>query len=106
MPGADAGSQCRRCAFHECDRRLVADGTTGLDRVVVLTPFLDFHAGVVKRQEPVCVEAFSAELAVERLDISGVSRSPVGMNEIHGPDIVGIHRLCPVLPTQKNMDRR
>ena len=40
----------------------------GSDCVVVLTPFLHLRPGVVKRQEPVCVEAFASELAIERLD--------------------------------------
>jgi len=52
-------------SHHERYRRLVADRAVGPDGIVVLTPFLHFQAGVVKRQEPVGVEAFAAELAVE-----------------------------------------
>ena len=40
----------------------------GPDCVVVLTPFLHLHAGIVKRQEPMGVETLGPELAVERLD--------------------------------------
>lgn len=44
----------------------------GSNLVVVSTPILHFLAGVVKRQEPVLVQALRAELAVERLDVGVV----------------------------------
>jgi len=56
------------------------------DDVVVLTPFLHFHPGVVKRQETVSVEALGSELAVERLDeciIRWLSRA--GKVELNAP---------------------
>ena len=44
----------------------------GSNLVVVSTPILHFLTRVVKGQEPVLVQAFRAELAVEGLDIGVV----------------------------------
>jgi len=55
-------------------RRFVADRTVWTHRVVVSTPSLAFCAGVVETQEPVGVQAFRSELAVERLDEGIVGR--------------------------------
>lgn len=48
------------------------------DFIVVSTPILHFRAGVVKAHEPVSVQAFGSELAIERLKegvVSGLSRA-------------------------------
>ncbi len=63
---------CRR-AFQERNRRLVADRAVGSDLVIVSTPSLHFFARVVKRHEPVGVQALRPELAVEAFD-EGVIR--------------------------------
>src|SRR3954447_16532706 len=47
------------------------------DLVVVSTPILDFLPSVVKAQEPMCVQAFVSELAVEGFDeavVRGLAR--------------------------------
>lgn len=46
----------------------------GPDFVVVSTPILHFLPGVVKVQEPVRVQAFGSELAVEGFDEAIVRR--------------------------------
>ena len=46
----------------------------GPDFVIVSTPILHFLPGVVKAQEPVGVQAFASELAVEGLDEAIVRR--------------------------------
>src|ERR1700722_6947296 len=46
----------------------------GPDLVIVSTPILHFLACVVKAQEPVGVQAFASELAVEGFDEAVVSR--------------------------------
>lgn len=61
-------------AIHERYRHLIADGAVRTDLIVVSTPMLHLLAGVVKGQEPVGVQAFRAELAVERLDEGVVGR--------------------------------
>lgn len=70
------GSSRRGCrkAIHEHDRRLVADRTVRSDLVIVSTPILHFHPGVVKAHEPMRVQALGAELAVEAFDKPVVGR--------------------------------
>ena len=46
-------------------RHLVADRAMRPDRVVVSTPSLAFSACLVEAQEPVGVQAFGSELAVQ-----------------------------------------
>ena len=46
----------------------------GPDFVVVSTPILHFLPCVVKAQEPMCVQAFASELAVEGFDEAVVGR--------------------------------
>src|ERR1700722_13834812 len=55
-------------------RRSVADGTVWPYLVVVSTPSLAFSACVVEAHEPVGIQAFGAELAVERFDKGVVGR--------------------------------
>ncbi len=46
--------------------------------VVVSTPSLQFFASILQRQEPVSVQVFAAQLAVERLDeriVCGLTRA-------------------------------
>ena len=57
------------------DRRFVTDRAMGPFFVVVPAPILHFF-GVGKRQEPMGVEAFLPEAAVERLDERVVGRLP------------------------------
>lgn len=70
----------RRTGFaggiHQRYRRFVADGAVGTDLVVVPTPFLHLHPGMVKGQESMLVQAFGSELAVEGLDIGVVRGLP------------------------------
>ena len=61
-------------AIHERYRRLVTDGAVRSNPVIVSTPFLHFLPGVVKAHEPVSVQTFGPELAVERLDEGVVGR--------------------------------
>ena len=42
--------------------------------VVVSAPFLHLRAGIGKRQEPVCVEAFGAEPSIEGFDERVIGR--------------------------------
>ena len=46
----------------------VTDGAVWPDLVIVFTPILHFLSRVVKTHEPVGVQAFRSELAVEALD--------------------------------------
>jgi len=59
---------------HERDRGLVADGAVWSDFVVVLTPSLQLRPGVVKRHEPMSVQALCPELAVKTLDEGVIGR--------------------------------
>ena len=61
-------------AIDERYRRLVADCAVWSNLVVVSTPFLHFLPGVVKAHEPVSIQTFGPELAVEGLDEGIVSR--------------------------------
>jgi hypothetical protein len=59
------------------DRDVVSDCAVGSDLVVVSTPSIQFFAGIGKAHEPVHVQAFRPELAVERLDeavVRGLAR--------------------------------
>ena len=53
----------------------------GPDLVVVLTPIFYFSPGIVKAHEPVGVEAFAAELAVEGFD-EGIIGRLAGAGEV------------------------
>lgn len=62
------------------DRDVVSDRAVGSVFVVVSTPILQLFAGVGKAHEPVGVQAFRSELAVERLDeavVGGLDRRAV-----------------------------
>lgn len=50
--------------------------------IVIVSPAFDLAASVLKRQEPVRIEAFVAEAAVERLDERIVGRFS-GAREVH-----------------------
>ena len=56
------------------NRHVVTDRAVGPDLVVVSAPSLQLFAGVGKRQEPVSVQAFGPELAVESFDEAVVRR--------------------------------
>ena len=59
------------------ERDVVSDRTVGSDPVVVSTPILRFFPGVRKAPEPVCIEAFRPEIAVEHPDepdVGGLAR--------------------------------
>ena len=56
------------------NRRLVADRAVRALFVVVLTPILQFFLGVSKAQEPVSVQTFCPEAAIERFDEGVVGR--------------------------------
>jgi len=73
-------------AIHERYRRLIADRAVRSDFVVVSTPFLHFLPGVVKAHEPVGVQTFGSELAIEAFDESVVGR-------LTGPGEVKRHAL-------------
>ena len=55
-------------------RRFIADRAVRTHLVVVSTPSLAFSTCFVEAQEPVGIQAFGSELAVERLDEGIVSR--------------------------------
>ena len=55
-------------------RRFIADRAVRTHLIVVSTPSLAFSTCFVEAQEPVGVQAFGSELAVERLDEGVVSR--------------------------------
>src|SRR5271169_2404822 len=65
-------------AFHICIgicvskflRGQIAQGAVWAYPVVIDPPVFDGLAGVVQSQEPVLVQAFLAELAMERLDVA------------------------------------
>lgn len=50
------------------NRRLIADRPMGPFFIVVLAPILHLFLGIRKVQEPVSIETFGPEAAVERLD--------------------------------------
>ena len=56
------------------NQRFVADRTMGAFLVVVLTPIFQLFLGVCKAQEPVGVQTFRSEAAVERFDEGIVGR--------------------------------
>ena len=53
----------------------------GANFIVVSTPFLHLGAGVVKVHEPMCVQAFGPELAVEGPD-EGIVSELAGSAEV------------------------
>lgn len=55
-------------------RRSIADGAVRSDLVVVLEPIFHFSTRVVKVNEPVGVQTFGSELAVEAFNEGIVSR--------------------------------
>src|SRR5450432_856900 len=55
-------------------RRFVANGTVGTHLVVVSTPSLAFCTGLVEADEPICIQTFGAEFAVEGFDEGIVGR--------------------------------
>jgi len=59
------------------NRRLLPDRPVGALLVVVLAPILQFFPGVCKAQEPVGVQAFNSEAAIEGFDegvVGGLAR--------------------------------
>ena len=73
--GRRAGCASR---IHERDRHLVADRAMWPNLIVVSTPILHLFAGVRKGQEPMLVQAFRSEAAVECLDkgiVRGLART-------------------------------
>ena len=56
------------------DRDVVSDRRVRTFLIVVSTPSLQLFSGIRKGQEPVGVQAFGPELAVERLDEAVVGR--------------------------------
>ena len=56
------------------DRDVISDRAVRANLVVVLAPSLHLFAGIGKRHEPMGVQAFRPELAVERLDEAVVRR--------------------------------
>jgi len=69
-----------RCP-RELLRRAIAQGTVRALLVVVLTPVFDQGAGFRQHREPVLIEAFVANLAVETLHI-GVLHWLAGLDEL------------------------
>ena len=61
--------------------RTIAQGTVRALLVVVLTPVFDQGAGFRQHREPVLIEAFVANLAVEALDV-GVLHRLAGLDEL------------------------
>jgi hypothetical protein len=57
-------------------RRHIAESAVGPFFVVIPLPSFDFVTGIVQAEEPVFVEAFLPESAMERLDINVVCRLP------------------------------
>src|SRR5258708_35563288 len=55
-------------------RRRVAERAMRTNLIVVSTPSLAFCSRLVEAQEPVCIQAFPPELAVEGLDEGVVGR--------------------------------
>ena len=70
------------------DRDVVSDRAVRSNLVVVSAPSFQLFAGVGKAHEPVGVQAFRPQLAVERLDEAVVGRL-AGPGEVQG-DVVGI----------------
>ena len=68
------------------DRDPLADAAVGSFLVVVSAPILHLQASVVKAHEPMSVQAFAAELAVERLD-ERIIRWLAGPREVEGHTI-------------------
>jgi len=62
-------------------RHEIADRAVRSDLVVALTPSLAFSARFVEAEEPVHVQTFSAELAVQAFD-EGVVRRLAGPTEV------------------------
>lgn len=58
----------------QCDRDVVSDRRMRSILIVVSTPILHLFAGVRKRQEPMGVQTFRPELAVEGFDEAIISR--------------------------------
>ena len=69
FPGGFAqGGPCATDRSMRLDRGFVADRAVWSLLVVVSTPSLAFSPRIVEAHEPVRVQAFGAELAVERFD--------------------------------------
>ena len=67
-------------------RGILSDPAVGSFLIVVSTPILHFRTGVVKAHEPVRIQAFAAEFAVERFDKRIVGRL-AGPREVEGDAI-------------------
>jgi hypothetical protein len=65
------------------NRYVVSDRAVWPDLVVVSAPMLQLFTGVGKGQEPVGVQAFGPEFAVERLD-EGIVSGLAGSGEVEG----------------------
>lgn len=84
---------------HQGIRRLAANGAVWPDLVVVSTPSLQFLPRIAKAHEPVRVQAFRPEAAVDALDI-GVVRPLPRPGEVHrhimriGAEIEGARTIC------------
>ena len=65
---------CDAIGIMHGDRDVVSDRAVGPVLVVVPTPILQLFAGIRKAHEPVRVQAFGPELAVESFDEPVVGR--------------------------------
>ena len=72
----------------QVDRHIVTDRAVRADLVVVPAPSLQLFAGIRKIHEPVGVQTFRPQLAVERFDEAVVGRL-AGPGEVQG-DLVDI----------------
>ena len=72
-------------------RRFVANGTMGTHLIVVSMPSLAFSARFVEASEPICVQAFGAELAIEVFDAGVIGRLP-GREKSTIPSLVAASR--------------
>ena len=69
--------------IQQADRRLLADCAVWALLVVVLTPILQFFLRVDKAHEPMGIQTFRSEAAVERLDECIVG-GPAWPREVQG----------------------
>ena len=87
-------SSCRRGgrgAIHQLGRRSLPECAVRPNVVVVSTPSLHLRPGVVKRQEPMRVQALCPELAVERFNERVVRRFARPGEVEHNALLVGPH---------------
>ena len=70
----------------QLNRDVLPDPAVGSFLIVVPKPILHLRSGIVKAHEPMRVQAFAAELAVERLDEGIVCRLS-GSREVEGDTV-------------------